>query len=226
MSLAYKIGLYLGKNFSFFNKKSENLKSTQPLISTNKTHSDFSKSISMDVNEMMEKAKQVMIEKKWDVLLMDAYLTTKHFVAWSVRDDFDESWNVGIKNVKGVKRNIDVSYINEETEFLTGEFNGIYFELGGVTNYSSMPDGDSFITTNLSLFIGDKRVLAVRYTIDRDEAYFFDGYSLLSVEEFHNHQSIDSLLNSIRLGKLEQERKSKERDRLKNEKKYDGKFSF
>ena len=180
----------------------------------------------MDFNEMREKAKRVMIEKKWDVMLMDVYLTTQHFVSWSSRDDFDECWNVGVKNIKGIKRNIDISYIKEETEFLAGEINDIYFEIGGVINFSSLPDGDSFITTNLSLIIDDKRVLAVRYTSDRDEAYFPEDYSLLSVEEFHNNQSIDLLFNAIRSGKLEQERKSKERDKLENEKKYEGKFTF
>ena len=202
------------------------LKPTQSPSSFEGKQIFYSKGMPMDVNELKEKAKQAIIERKWDVLLMGAYLTTQHFVAWSKRDDFDECWNVGIRNVKGIKKSVDVSYVKDEAEFLLGELNGIHFQLGGVTNYYSMPDGHSFNTTNLSLFIDDKRVLAVQYTMDRDEAYLPEDYSLVSVEEFHNHESIDALLNSIKLGKLEQERKSKERKRLENEKKYEGKFSF
>jgi hypothetical protein len=180
----------------------------------------------MDVNQLKEKAKKLMIERKWDILLMDAYLTTQHFFSWSEREDFDGRWNVGITKIKGIKRSIDVSYIKEDTEFVCGEIRGIKFQLGGVTDYSSMPDGDAFITTNVSLFIDEKCVLAVRYTMDRDEAYSSQDYSILSVEEFHKNDSIEPLLMAIRDGKNEQENKIKELERLHNEKKYEGKFSF
>ena len=222
MSLFYKLGFLLGS----LSKESKQLPKLTPIkISEVKSLSE-PKGGQMDVNQIKDKAKNLMIERKWDILLMDAYLITKHFVAWSQRDDFDECWNVGVSNVKGVTRSIDVSYIKDDAEFICGEIRGIKFQLGGVTDYSSMPDGDTFITANISLFIDEIRVLAVRYTMDRDEAYFAEDYSILSVEEFHRNDSIEPLLMAIKEGKKEQERKSKDRERVENEKKYDGKFSF
>jgi hypothetical protein len=222
MSLVYKLGFLLGR----LSKKSNLLSHTQQNNIVDVNLLSESKGVPMDVNELKNKAKNLMIERKWDFLLMDAYLMTKHFVAWSQRDDFDECLNVGVKNVKGIERSIDISYLKEDAKFICGEISGVNFQLGGVTDYSSMPDGDSFITTNIALFIDDKRVLAARYTMDRDEAYFADDYSLLSVEEFHSNDSIEPLLLALNEGKKEQERKSKERERLENEQKYKGKFSF
>ena len=225
MSLAYKWGLFFGKTLTFIIQKFKAPKHNHTMSFVDESQNHLYKSVDMDINELKTKAKNLMIENKWDDLLIDAFLTTKHFVAWSKRDDFDECWNVGIKNVKGVQRNIDVSYINDETEFLSGELNGIHFQLGGVIQYLSMPDGDSFVTENLSLFIDDKRVIAVQY-IMKGDGILPDDYSLFSVEEFHNHQSIEPLLSGIRVGKLEQKQKSRERERIENETKYQGKFSF
>lgn len=222
MHLVYKVGFLLGRLF----KKSTVSSQTSSIQILEVNSLNESKGGSMDVNQLQDKAKKIMIERKWDILLIDAYLTTKNFVAWSERENFYGRFNVGITNIKGIKRSIDVSYIKDDTEFICGEIKGIKFQLGGVTHHSTMPDGDAFITTNLSLFIDEKCVLAVRYTMDRDKAYSYDDYSILSVEEFHKNDSIEPLLIAIRDGKNEQESKSKELERIDNEKKYEGKFSF
>jgi len=226
MSLTYKLGLILGRSHRLLARKLFSSKAQKHLAVLDPIKSQILKGANVDAASLQEKAKKIMVERKWDILLIEAYLTTKHFVAWSQREDFEECWNVGIRSLKGVRRNIDVSYIRQETEFVSGEFNEINFQLGGVNDYSSMPDGDSFNTTNIALFIDSKRVLAVRYVMKNYEAYSPQDYSLLSVEEFHNHPSIEPLLGGIHFEKLQQEIKRKEREKIEEEKKYAGKFTF
>jgi hypothetical protein len=180
----------------------------------------------MNIDEIKESARNFIVDKGWDLLLMEAYLTTRHFIAWSDRDDFQERWNIGVKNIYGVTRPVDIGYVNDEAEFLCGEIAGINFQLGGVMDYDSMPDGDSFNTANISLFVEGRRVMAVRYTFSSLDTYFAEDYRIFCVEEFHNDEIIGRLLFSLHNGKIEQEKRGVELDRIKEEEKYRGKFSF
>jgi hypothetical protein len=217
LSLIYKLGFLLGRKLS---------NSQQPQPSSYQILSSNVRDAEMSIEEPQDKAKRLMIERSWDSLLIDAYLTTKHFVAWSIREDFEAELNIGVSNIKGLKRNIDISYVNNETEFLTGTVKNINFQLGGVYHYSSGIDGDAFNTANISLFIDDVRVLAVRYLMHGYEAYSSNEFSILSVEEFHQHPLIDSLLQSIHAGKVEQEQKQRLQAKTKENLKYAGKFTF
>lgn len=180
----------------------------------------------MSIEEMREKAKRLMIERNWDSLLIEAYETTKGFVGQSVREDFESELNIGVSNIKGLKRNIEVSYGLVETEFLTGTIANINFQLGGAFDYSDEPDGDALTTAYISLFIDEVRVLAVCFSFDCYEADSSKQFSLRSVEEFHQHPSIEPLLQSIHAGKLEQEQKQRLQAKTKEDLKYAGKFTF
>ena len=176
--------------------------------------------------KLKEKAKLIMIERGWDDLLIGAYLITENFISWSKDQDFDEKHNVGISNIKGITKKIDIRYSDDKVEFLEGEIVGIKFQLGGLRKRSEFPDGERYATTSVSLFIDEKRVLAAYYACYSDYPTSPSDYSLSSVEEFHKNPSIEPLLLAIKEGQDEKERKWKEDEKREEQKKYDGKFSF
>lgn len=184
----------------------------------------------MALKKLQDKAKKIFLENGWDLLLVDAYLSIEHFVAWSKREDFEKRYNIGVKNIRSVRKSIDIGRVSNETEFLVGDINGINFTFGGVTSSSCFSENDCpTIITSLSLFIDDKRVIAARYARS-DEAFSAEDYSLDSVEEFHNDPRIPSLLKAFHDGKTELERKNKKIDEELKKKeldlKYSGKFTF
>ncbi len=177
-----------------------------------------------------ERAKNLMIKRKWDVLLLDAYLATKAFVELSQREDFEEHWNIGIKNIKGIKRSMDGSNIENGIEFLCGEIRGINFQLGYATRSldSYFDDNACLSRLTLYMFIKDKHILTADYieTISINMHFSASSYSLFSVKKFHDHASIEPLLRAIEEGIQEQKRKSEERQRLEKQKEDEENFSF
>jgi hypothetical protein len=180
----------------------------------------------MSGKEMQEKAKYFIKDKGWDYLLIDAYLQTRYFHAWHLREDFNENWNIGIKKISSCKEKIDIGYVSEETEFLIGEIDEIKFKIGGFKKLTSMPDDSLFITTNVALFINEKIVFAIRYTDDCDDAYYANDYSILSVEEFHNNENIEKLLRAFEREKNKREKNNEEKNNKKDNEKYKDKFTF
>jgi len=186
---------------------------------------DISEAV-FSVEEIKQKAKNFIAEKNWNFLLIEAYIATKHFGAWSKNGETQARWNFGIGNISTVVRSIDCGYVKDDTEFLLGEIGGISFELGGFERSSSFPDGDSFRTTCVSFSIERNRVMAVIYSEIRADAYFASDYEVSSVEEFHNHPLIDKVLNLFHEGIADIQVRNKLKKTAEMEEKYKGKFSF
>lgn len=176
--------------------------------------------------ELQKKALQFLKDKGWDHLLIKAYLEVQYYPSWSTRDDFEKSWNIGLKNVRGEERHLRVGYGGEDVVFCVGELNGIQFKIGGGLVFSSMPDGESYVTLPLELHLDNKLVLAVRYVADDSDPILPSDYSLVTVEEFHNDDRINVLLQEISLA-IEHKNESKRLNDLKNkEASLEGKFTF
>jgi hypothetical protein len=177
--------------------------------------------------ELKEKAKQYVKEKRWDYLLVNAYLETKHFIYWSRRHDFEEKWNIGLTNISSEIRTLECGYKkNENNEFLVANFNNIKFKIGGLRDTTYMPDGDAYTTLSIVLLIDEKVVLSARYSEDADDPLRARDYGIVSVEELHSIPEISELLEGIARAVDEKN----ERDELKRKKEednsYDGKFTF
>lgn len=179
--------------------------------------------------ELKEKARKFVKEKRWDYLLVNAYLETKYFTSWLKDDEFDfeENTNFGLTNISSEVRTFEFGYKkNENNEFLVANFNDINFKIGGFRDTTYMPDGDAYTTLSIVLLIDDKVVLSLRYSEDADDPYQASDYSLVSVEELHSNEKITKLLEGIE--NAIEEKKEKENLKRKNEENnsYEGKFTF
>jgi hypothetical protein len=177
--------------------------------------------------ELKEKAKTYAKEKRWDFLLVNAYLETKYFTSWSKRDDFEEQWNIGLTNISSEMRTLECGYKkNENNEFLVANFNDIKFKIGGFRDTTYMPDGDAYTTLSIVLLIDEKVLLSIRYSEDADDPYRASDYSIVSVEELHSNPKISKLLEGIEKAGDEKNIRDKLKRKHEENNSYEGKFTF
>lgn len=172
----------------------------------------------MNIYELKQKAQKFITERRWDILLIEAYLITKDL-------DSRGSSSLGIKNISVVNKEIIIGHIKKEAKFVLGEINGISFEIGGFYDFSLMAEGCS-ATVGVSLCIEDNIVFTGSYLVNSDDPLLASDYSIYSVEEFHNNDLIHHLLKALHDAKVEQSDRLNEVIKLENEKKYAGKFTF
>lgn len=189
-------------------------------------HVHPNKELAMSNIDLQKKALQFIKEKGWDSLLVSAFLEVKHYPSWALRDDFEEKWNIGVKNVRGETKFLKVGYGGEDVRFCVGEIAGIAFKIGGDLVFSTMPDGELFVTLPLELYLDDKKVMAVRYVADSSDPILDSDFSLLSIEEFHNDDRIDTLLKEISRAKHQLKERRRLSDLAEKESNLEGKFTF
>jgi hypothetical protein len=177
--------------------------------------------------ELKEKAKNYVVEKNWDMLLCHAYLETKNFSTWVTNQErFEEEINFGLTEISSEKILLQCGYIAEVVEFLVASFNGINFKIGGLRNSTTMPDGDLYSTLSINLVIDQKLVLSIKYSDDTLDGYFAKDYKIISVEEMHSNPQISKLLEGIAESIDKKEEREEIEKRLKEDKSYEGKFTF
>ncbi len=175
--------------------------------------------------DLQKKAENFIKEKKWDFYLIDLFLNTNHFHAWIKHDNFDD-YNFGLSNLSFSSKEIVFKYDSKNIDFLHAKFEGINFSVGGYEESISLPD-DYLRLLTVFLFIDEKIVMNVRYKEPHYEYTSLSSeYKIFSVEEFHNHQSLNDLLSKTSEANKQ---KDKERDRKRRKDIDDGykdKFSF
>jgi hypothetical protein len=177
--------------------------------------------------ELREKAKNYVIEKKWDMLLCHAYLETQYFSTWvKNQENFEEEVNIGLKNISSENILLECSYVKESTDFLVASFNETYFKIGGCRNSDVMPDGDMFSTLCINLFINEKLVLSIMYSDDTLDGYFAKDYRMISVEEMHSSPEISTLLEGIAESIEKKEKRAEQEKQQTQNQTYEGKFTF
>lgn len=175
--------------------------------------------------ELKEKAESFIKEKKWDLYLIDLFLNTKHFSSWSQRDDF-ESYNFGLTDITFLDKEIELKHSKKIIKFLRAKFNDINFMIGGEHESMYTPDS-SFSLQTVILFIDEKLVMYVRYDEpDIDYSSLSSQYEVWSVEEFHNHTSIQELLSKTYLTNKQKTIERNNKFNSERDKSYKDKFSF
>jgi hypothetical protein len=179
--------------------------------------------------ELKEKARTYVKEKRWDYLLVNAYLETKYFTSWSKDDEFDfeENTNFGLTNISSEIRTLECGYKkNENNEFLVANFNDIKFKIGGFRDTTYMPDGDAYTTLSVVLLIDEIVVLSIRYSEEADDPYRASDYRLVSVEELHSNKNITNLLEGIENSISKKKEKDNLKRKIHENNSYEGKFTF
>ncbi len=176
--------------------------------------------------ELKEKAFQYAKERRWDYLLVLAFLELKDYPSWSKQYDFNERLNIGLSDISSEQKRLICGYLKKETVFVKATYKDISFGIGGFHNYSDNPDGDIFNTFAASLVIDEKTALTIHYHERDFDAYFPQDYKMIGVEELHVNSKIDELLLGIEtLINEHKEEQDKKRKKQEN-KQYEGKFSF
>ena len=175
--------------------------------------------------ELQKKAENFIKEKKWDFYLVDLFLNTNHFHAWIKLAEFDD-YNFGLINLSFSSKEISLKYGSKSIDFLHAKFEDINFSIGGYHDSISLPD-DNLNLLTVFLFIDEKIVMNIRY---KEPNYDFSSlsseYKIFSVEEFHNHQSLNDLLIKTSEANKQKEKERNRKRRIERDNSYKDKFSF
>lgn len=147
--------------------------------------------------ELQKKAEKFVTEKKWDDLLIEAFIELQHYPSWSKRYDFESKLNIGVTNVGVEKKQLDTEIINDYADFCVCEFANLKFKIGGNRKFISMPDGDFSIYQAVELYLDDRRVLSLLYYAKNDDPILATDFKLTTVAELHNDVRIEKLLTEL-----------------------------
>jgi hypothetical protein len=176
--------------------------------------------------ELKEKALNYVKDNRWDFLLVNTFLTIKHYLSLSKRTDFEDEWNIGLKSVSSCERTLVSGYKEERVTFVNATVNDTNFSIGGFSDSTSMPDDSLYVTLYCSLLIDNNVVLTIQY-VDRDyESYDASHYTMVSVEELHVDPRIDKVLGDIEVLINEHKKLRDKKEKRQQNDQYDGKFSF
>ena len=176
--------------------------------------------------ELQKKAENFIKEKKWDLHLIDLFLNTQHFSSWINRDNFEE-YNFGLTDISFLEKEIELKHSKKNIEFLRAKFDDINFMIGGDFDSFSTPDDSYYAIQTVILYLEENIVMNIRYEQPNlDYLSLANQYKVWSVEEFHNHQSLNDLLTKTFESNKQQE-KERNRNRTKErDNSYKDKFSF
>ena len=133
-------------------------------------------------------------EKRWDYLLAHLYLSIRTFPELSKKEDFEERFNIGLRNVGTEMRLLQCGHIQESINFLNASYQGVSFSLGGFSNESYLPDGEPFHTLAIALWIQNKHIFTFLYHDRISAAATAKDFDLVSVEVLNENPLIDQLL--------------------------------
>jgi hypothetical protein len=152
--------------------------------------------------------------------------STEHYHAWVKNsNDFEELYNFGLQDIRTEKVDIDI-YYNEKIEYLTvANYKNIKIKFGNKSYYVSYPDGDGASSEVVLFYIEDKLIVHAKYSRN-DEAYSYKDFGFYSLEEFHYTIEFEKMLSEMSKDIDDLAIKNKKLDKLKEEEKYKGKFSF
>jgi hypothetical protein len=147
--------------------------------------------------ELQKKAEKFVTEKKWDDLLIEAFIELQHYPSWSKRNDFESKLNIGVMNVGVERKQLDTEIINDYVDFCVCEFTNLKFKIGGKRKFISLPDGDFSIYQAVELYLDDRRVLSLLYYAKNDDPILATDFKLITVAELHNDVRIEKLLTEL-----------------------------
>ena len=179
----------------------------------------------MDVLSAKDKALKILKSENIGRNLDTVYDAVQHYPSWSIRDDFNEKWNIGVSDISSSKENASItSYSQAEINFTNFRVFDTAVSIGGVLKYHSYPDNTSSTSQHVLFKVNGVLVLNLEYT--GDDNLIYERFHLTDVEEFHNDGRAFELLSKI-VTLIDDKKK---RDRLKEEEEkeaaYKGKITF
>jgi len=176
--------------------------------------------------EEKKKAEKKFEESGMSENLIKFIYETSHYHAWVKNsDNFEERYNFGLQDIRTEEVDINIHY-SAKIEYLTvANYKNNKIKFGNKTYYVSFPDGDSANYEVILFYIENKLIVHAEYSRN-DEAYSYKDFSFSSLEEFHYNSEFEKILIEMSKDIDDLKIKIKKLDKLKEEDKYKGKFSF
>jgi hypothetical protein len=176
--------------------------------------------------ELKDKAFKYVNERRWDYLLVLAFLELEDYprISKTHVDNFNEYVNIGLKEISSERKLLDCGYLKKETIFVKATYKDISFSIGGFRD----PYDDTSGKFASSLIIDGKTALTMYYHLEIDPfvGHVPQNYSLIDVKELHTNPKIDELLLGIEALINEHTEKWKKKREQQENQQYEGKFSF
>ena len=179
--------------------------------------------VNAEVEKATAKAMELVRAGQLEKRLWRLFHTVKHYGAWSKRGDFEERWNIGLRNITATTEEIDFGWKKEEFDIVHFDAFDLRISVGGKRIYSETPDGDYAYWCILYRADGSNSLLAQYGDADDLPDYC---PNMTGVEEFHYDKTAFEVLE--RLNQLIDEYKEKcdRRDAEERKNRYAGKFTF
>lgn len=175
----------------------------------------------MDSLELKNKSEQFFKKKGLDKALVEFYDFAQHFSSWKKEKNFEEYYNVGLKNIN---RQSDESGYTED--FTHAEFQGTAFKYGGKTKCDCY-DGSVCWWMDLIFYLEDNLVIAARYYKSGASDYVRPvDFSFSSLEEFHYSENLETLLLNLQDAIQKQKIRQEVIDGQQKNDQYKGKFTL
>lgn len=147
-------------------------------------------SVDLSSQEKREIGTKIFLDKGLHKILIK-FDKVISFKSWET--DPDSIYNFGLTEIstKTVKDEFDI----DRTKHLgTSKFHGTEFTFGFYRKSTGFPDGTYFDTKNLVFYLGNKLVIDVSYTDDREVDYLPEKLKYSSLNEFHYSQELEDLI--------------------------------
>jgi hypothetical protein len=178
----------------------------------------------MDSDQTRARAKTRLLESGVSGQLREFWLEVRRYPSLSTRDDIEQRWNCGVKNVASLERTIETRWGPKDLTFSCGEFVGSTYEIASDSCPVRWPDDKAFSVTTLWFVWNGKQVLVAEYTTGL-EASIPSDFSLHSVEELHWSDDWARFLSKTTKAIEDGKRRREEQDRQKRNEQYQTKFS-
>ena len=173
-------------------------------------------------DEKRKIATKLFIDKGFDGILLRFDKAIK-FHSWE--KDPASIYNFGLTDIT-TKLVID-EFNGDRTKHLgTSKFMGTEFTFGFYRVSTGFPDETSFDTKNLVLYVGDKLVVDVSCTDEREADYLPEKLKFSHLNEFHYSQELEDFIYSMNSSIKKQLMKIKEFEDQNLDHPDEGKFSF
>lgn len=186
--------------------------------------------------ELKAKAFKYVNERRWDYLLVLAFLELEDYPKRQIKhvDNFNKYVNIGLKEISSERKLLDCGHLKpKETTFVNATYKDISFSIGGFHDFYDDPSrtlAEPFSGTfTSSLIIDGKTALTIDYHVEIDPLGIGNRaqcYSLIDVKELHTNPKIDELLLGIEALINEHDEKLKKESEQRENQRYEGKFSF
>jgi hypothetical protein len=175
--------------------------------------------------EDQKKAENLFKESGMADNLIKIVLESKHYHAWVLsQDEFNKKWDLGLKNISREEVDVEVNY-NTKIKYLTKATHQETNIKFGNQRYSINGEDDYLTYEAVLFYINNQLVINAKYTVN-DDGYIPQNYYFSNLEEFHYSKELENILIDINKDIETQKANIKQLEKIQEENKYKGKFTF